>query len=125
MSLKKLFLLAVVALAGSSIFAFERGDCFVIQEKGEEVTVSGTLSSKDGETLLTDGSKVYEILRGPGMFSYKDGEKVELTGYLYEMKILPTKVKIGGIEVAVGPRRYGRRFSDNRFEKNGKGRKGK
>lgn len=120
MSLKRLVLLAVVAIAGSTLFAFDRGDCIEIREEGEEIVVTGVLSSKDGRTYLKDGSKEYEVLRGPGMFSYKDGEKIELTGFVYEMKILPTKVTIGGIEVDLGPGRMGGRFQQDNWRKGSK-----
>lgn len=109
MNLKKLVLLVMVVMGSASLFAFDKGDCRVIFEKGEEKVLEGTLTSKDGKTYLEVGKDKYEVLIGPGMFTYKDGDKIELEGYVYEMQIVPTKVKIGGVEVNVGPGRgFGR-----------------
>lgn len=117
MNLKKLVLLVMVVMGSASLFAFDREDCREIIENGEEKVLEGVLSSKDGNTYLTVGKDKYEVLRGPGMFSYKDGAKVELEGLVYEMQIMPVKVIIDGVEISVGPERgFGRgcrNFDDN------------
>lgn len=125
MDLKKLVLLFMVVMGSASIFAFDREDCEAIFENGEELTVEGVLSSKDGKTYLTSGKDKFEVLRGPGMFSYKDGSKVEIEGLVYEMQIMPEKVIIDGIEFNVGHRRgpgKGKRCFDGYREKNSENR---
>lgn len=109
MNVKKIVLLVMVVMGSASLFAFDRGDCRQIIEEGKELTVEGVLSSKDGKTYITSGKDIYEVLRGPGMFSYKDGTKIQLEGLVYEMQILPNKLIIDGVEISVGPRRgFGR-----------------
>lgn len=105
MNVKKIVLLVMVVIGSASLFAFDREDCRQIIEEGKELTVEGVLSSKDGKTFITSGKDIYEVLRGPRMFSYKDGTKIQLEGLVYEMQIMPSKLIIDGIEINVGPRK--------------------
>ncbi len=100
MNLKKMLLVLLLVVVGSaSVFAFTPEVCQEVLENGEEMTLEGILSSENGSTYFTVGRDKYEVLRGPGMFSYEDGAKVELTGLVFEMQILPNKIRIGGIEL--------------------------
>lgn len=108
MNLKKIVMLALLIVGISSIYSFDREDCINVLENGELKTLEGVLSSKDGMTFITVGRDSYEVLRGPGMFTYKDGDKLTLEGLVFEMQIMPRKVKIGGVEILLGRKGRGR-----------------
>lgn len=98
----------MVVIGSASLFSFDREVKENIIENGEESVLEGVLSSKDGGTYIQVENESYEVLRSPRMFSYKDGDSAELEGYVYESKVLPTKITIGGEEIEIkrkeGPR---------------------
>lgn len=107
MKTKIMLVVFMFAMGSFTISAYNR-ECKEVVEEGKVTVVEGTLSSKDGNTYLTAGKDTYLVYRGPGMFSYEDGAEVILEGWVYKMQIMPTKIKIGGIEVNLhrkGPRR--------------------
>lgn len=107
MKTKIMLLVFMLTLGSFTLSAYNR-ECIEVIEEGKIEIVQGTLSSEDGNTYITSGRDKYLVYRGPGMFSYKDGAEVTLEGWVYKMQIMPTKIKIEGVEINLhrkGPRR--------------------